>query len=466
MTGWKKMTSAALSAALLVSGLSFAGPVAASTQDDLQAAQAKKSAAESEYQNAEDRINDLQTKKDNAVEYLQSLNDQLTELNDQLDDLQAQFSDTQEKYDDVSQELADAKSQEATQAQSMKLRIQYIYESGNDNGLLGALLSSDNFTDFLNASTNVSELEKYDRKILKEYAQTCETVKNKQEEVQKEAEQISALQEQSKSKREEIQELVDATRQDVDNYAASLEGEQSSAADLLESIQKQQENIDALNQKAADEVAAADAAAAQETRTSTQTAIAQEQAKSSGSDNAGSGSAASSSSASSGSTAASTTGSSASSASSASSSTSTSSGSSSSGSSAAAAATPTPTPTQAPTPAESTATSDSSSSSASYSGAVLTAAAGRIQGPSGAETYYNMDMSGVVSIMRSMGNTDEYWVRSDGVKMLGSYVMVAANLSVRPRGSLVATSLGTGIVVDTGGFAVANPYQLDIATNW
>ena len=50
--------------------------------------------------------------------------------------------------------------------------------------------------------------------------------------------------------------------------------------------------------------------------------------------------------------------------------------------------------------------------------------------------------------------------------MLGSYVMVAANLSVHPRGSLVPTSLGTGIVCDTGGFAASNPNQLDIATSW
>lgn len=82
------------------------------------------------------------------------------------------------------------------------------------------------------------------------------------------------------------------------------------------------------------------------------------------------------------------------------------------------------------------------------------------------ETYYNLDMSGCVSIMRNMGNNDEYWVREDGCKMLGNYIMCAANLDVHPRGSLVETSLGTAIVVDTGGFADSNPNQIDIAVNW
>ena len=99
-------------------------------------------------------------------------------------------------------------------------------------------------------------------------------------------------------------------------------------------------------------------------------------------------------------------------------------------------------------------------------GNCLTAAGGVFYGPSGKETYYNLDMSGVISIMRGIGNNDQYWVRSDGVKMLGDYVMVAANLNIRPRGSLVETSLGTGIVCDTGGFAAVNPTQLDIAVNW
>ena len=104
-----------------------------------------------------------------------------------------------------------------------------------------------------------------------------------------------------------------------------------------------------------------------------------------------------------------------------------------------------------------------------WDGPVLTARAGTVMGPSGKETYYNLPMQGVVNIMRRMGFDAEnypYWVRSDGVKMFGSYVMCACNLSLRPKGTLVETSLGTGICVDTGGFAKHNPTQIDIATSW
>ena len=84
-----------------------------------------------------------------------------------------------------------------------------------------------------------------------------------------------------------------------------------------------------------------------------------------------------------------------------------------------------------------------------YSGSVLSKSKGTNNGPSGKETYYNLNMSRVVAAM-----------------MLGNYVMVAASYKTHPKGSLVSTSLGTGIVCDTGGFATSNPTQIDIATNW
>lgn len=99
----------------------------------------------------------------------------------------------------------------------------------------------------------------------------------------------------------------------------------------------------------------------------------------------------------------------------------------------------------------------------------ITKIGGVYQGPSGKETYYNLPMGGVVKIMRDLGYDEvnwPYWEREDGCKMFGDYIMVAADHSIRPRGSLVETSLGTGIVCDTGSFIYNNPTQLDIAVTW
>lgn len=91
---------------------------------------------------------------------------------------------------------------------------------------------------------------------------------------------------------------------------------------------------------------------------------------------------------------------------------------------------------------------------------------GVFYGPSGKESYYNLPMRQVVRYMRDLGNTDPYWVREDGVKMLGDYVMVAADLDIRPKGTILPTSLGDAIVCDTGTFADTCPTGLDVAVAW
>ena len=99
----------------------------------------------------------------------------------------------------------------------------------------------------------------------------------------------------------------------------------------------------------------------------------------------------------------------------------------------------------------------------------LTKQSGVFAGPSGKETYYNLNMSRCIDIMRSMGYDEEtysYWIRDDGAKMLGEYVMCAASLDIRPKGTIIETSLGQAIVVDTGTFAYSNQTQIDICVNW
>ena len=99
----------------------------------------------------------------------------------------------------------------------------------------------------------------------------------------------------------------------------------------------------------------------------------------------------------------------------------------------------------------------------------LTRSGGVFYGPSGKETYYNLNMSRCISIMRDLGYSEEeypYWIREDGAKMLGDYVMVAADLSIRPKGTILETSLGTAIVVDTGSFAKYDSMMLDVCVSW
>ena len=99
----------------------------------------------------------------------------------------------------------------------------------------------------------------------------------------------------------------------------------------------------------------------------------------------------------------------------------------------------------------------------------ITKERGGYMGESGRETYYNLNMGKCVSLMRELGYDEEeypYWIRNDGAKMLGLYVMCAANWKIRPKGTIIPTSLGDAIVVDTGEFVADFPYGVDLAVDW
>lgn len=105
----------------------------------------------------------------------------------------------------------------------------------------------------------------------------------------------------------------------------------------------------------------------------------------------------------------------------------------------------------------------------SWDGSVLTPSSGVNYGPSGKETYYNLPMDGVVNIMRDAGFSEEdypYHISDNGCKMLGDYIMVAADFNIRPRGTVIETSLGMGLVCDTGSFTYSCSEGLDIAVSW
>ena len=86
------------------------------------------------------------------------------------------------------------------------------------------------------------------------------------------------------------------------------------------------------------------------------------------------------------------------------------------------------------------------------------------KGVSHRETYYDLNMN---VVMRSCGQGGYYTVRPDGAKVDSQgYIIIAANYSNYPKCSLVETSLGTGKVYDTGGFAARHPHGFDLATDW
>lgn len=94
---------------------------------------------------------------------------------------------------------------------------------------------------------------------------------------------------------------------------------------------------------------------------------------------------------------------------------------------------------------------------------VLTATLGKIEYMGHSETWYDLPMDRLVTRAQDMGIPADYWIREDGVKMFGPWVIVAGHKD-SIRFSRVPTSLGEGIILDK--HCVDDPNLYDIATDW
>ena len=254
----KKCTSLFLT--FLIASLTITPVYASATQKKITEAEQQKTETQSNLNASQDKISSLEAKKGDLEAYLTELNRQLTDLSKNLSDLQEKSDAKQAELQQIEEELNDAKARREEQYESMKLRIQYMYENGNDS-YMTMLTEAKDFTDFLNKAENIMQLTKYDRKMLNLYKETQQEIENKEAGAKKEQEALEELKQESMDKQAEVSDLVRNTSKQIDTYSSQIDSEQSAAKELLEKVNSQEAVIDSLMKQQKDEEAAAALAA-------------------------------------------------------------------------------------------------------------------------------------------------------------------------------------------------------------
>lgn len=254
----KRITSLVLSVCLIVGSAVQGG--AATTQEKISNAKAQQQANQSSLQQTQEKIQELESKKGESETYLADLNTQLNDLRSSLEKLQNDYDAKQEELTQLQSDLEDAKADEAQQYEAMKLRIRYMYENSASN-YMNLLFESGSISDFLNQAENISQMSRYDRDMLDTYRETKETIQTKEEQVAQEKEDIVALQQESADKQAAVEELVEATYQQIREYQEDIQSQQTEENDLLTKISSQEDAINDLLRQAKEEEAAARLAA-------------------------------------------------------------------------------------------------------------------------------------------------------------------------------------------------------------
>ncbi len=236
------------------------------TQEALDKARQEASQTQQAIDENQDTLDNLQGVQSGLSSQLSSLNSRLSDITSNLAEISAKISDKkdeisakQEEIQKTQKQLDEAVAAQEEQYDSMKERIRFLYERGNQY-YLEILLKSGSYGELLNRSSYIRELNNYDAKVLEQYKKTAQEIQQRKDELQKEQDalnqqqnELEELHSQASSKADQVSGLVSQTAGSLNAANAQISSAQDAADALQDQLDSQNATVSALEKQLAEE---------------------------------------------------------------------------------------------------------------------------------------------------------------------------------------------------------------------
>ena len=253
----KRLCSMVLALAILVTGV----PVSATSIKNIQSEKAKN---ESELKNIQSKISGIESQKSALSSEVSSLNDDLTDTLLNIEVLESDLADKEAEIEQAQKDYEAAKATEEQQYDSMKKRIQYLYETGQES-YLEMLLTSDSVADLVNKVDYAEELQEYDRRLLDEYKAAKQAVIDLQAQLEEEKQELLEMEEQLKQEKANLESVIAQKKSQIADFDSQLSAAKAKVSEYQKKIKEQNAQIKQLQKE---EEAKRKAAAAQSSTSS------------------------------------------------------------------------------------------------------------------------------------------------------------------------------------------------------
>lgn len=220
-------------------------PISATTISDLQE-DVKKNQAQLD--KAKDKISDAQDAQEGVEEEIADLDAEmvaiLTDINlieDAIEDKEEEIAATQVEYDAA---VADKDEQ----YESMKIRIQFMYEKG-EISYLQMFFGSESMGDMVNKANYVEELYKYDRRLLAEYEETVQLVAALQDRLEEDKSELETSKAELEEGQAYMEEIMAKKKEEYENYGLVLAKAKQEAASYTAKIKQETAQIRKLEEE-------------------------------------------------------------------------------------------------------------------------------------------------------------------------------------------------------------------------
>ena len=166
-------------------------------------------------------INSLQAEKNTIQSYINQLDKKMSTLASEISKFEEQIEEKITDIEETKEELEKAKIACDEQYESMKMRIQFIYENPSAS-LIEMLCSSDNIAEFINRADYVASMSNYDRDMMDKLIATKEEIALKEETLEAELEELEMMQAELESQKKKVNASINSKKGELTAKANEL----------------------------------------------------------------------------------------------------------------------------------------------------------------------------------------------------------------------------------------------------
>lgn len=229
----------------LILCLSVVDPIWATTISDLQK-DIKKN--QSQLKNAQQQISEAQEAQEGVGEEIEEIDAELVSLITDINLIEEAIVEKEEEIAETQVEYEAAVAEKDEQYESMKIRIQFMYEKG-DSSYLHMFFGAGNMGDMVNKAKYVEELYDYDRKLLAEYENTVQRVQELQDTLEEDKSELETSKTELQEGQAYMEEMLAQKKSEYENYSVMLTKAKQEAATYTARIKQETAQIRKLEEE-------------------------------------------------------------------------------------------------------------------------------------------------------------------------------------------------------------------------
>ncbi len=233
------MGSLILPMALPVSGApSLTNDLIKESEENKAKAEQDKASLKSGLTDVKTLLKNLESAKGNLEDYIEELDAELELINSKMEVLKQQIADQEIAVTAATSALEAAQKREDDQYETMKIRVKFMYERGNDS-VITMLLSSESFVDFLNRAEFINKVSAYDKQMLNQYISARNETAAIKADLEEEQRQLNEARDGLENEQQAMEALIASKHEEIDAYESDIQNKEAAIKEYEAMIAEQ-----------------------------------------------------------------------------------------------------------------------------------------------------------------------------------------------------------------------------------